>query len=244
MDAKRQMKERMKRDHDRVNEKEPSVSNVEPVPASSSTSHARPSDDLEDPLAKRARIVEDVKDSEDEQIDKILEEMVRNPYEDDPGRSSKRDRDESEDVVKKTRRLATVDEEVDIGLVENLINNFEEVVVNALERFKEFCFENAHDNVNGEGHMCPNCDKGRKADDENRHNKTEQREVIMLQYTKLNTYLKRILNSLVVRCKQPIGDGKTCGKAFKLKNRKKHYRYKCSAFIYYECTAKICRIRN
>ena len=101
-----------------------------------------------------------------------------------------------------------------------------------------------YDNVNGEGHKCPNCDKGKKADDENRHNKNEQREIIWLQYTNLNTYLKRILNSLVVRCKQPIGDEKTCGKAFKLKNRKKHYRYKCSAFIYYECTAKICRIRN
>ena len=99
-------------------------------------------------------------------------------------------------------------------------------------------------NEKGEGHKCPNCKSFKKPDGPHRFDRNVTRDLIWSQYDYLNTYLKRIFNNLVVRCKQPIGDNKTCGKAFKLKNREKHYKLKCSAFVYYECTAKICRIRN
>ena len=111
---------------------------------------------------------------------------------------------------------------------------------------KECIDKRIYSNDRGEGHKCPNCKRGRRTEESKKeeNKKDAQRDIIWFQYREFNSYLKRILNNLVVRCKQPIGDDKICGKAYKLNKRKKHYRRKCSRFIYYECTAKICRIRS
>ena len=72
-------------------------------------------------LFKRTRVDDETPDNDDAEIEKILESMVRNPYEESP---AKRDRDESGDEANKSRRICSVefleseDDVVDINLVE------------------------------------------------------------------------------------------------------------------------------
>ena len=58
-------------------------------------------------------------------------------------------------------------------------------------------------------------------------------------FVPLNREMQQIYERLVVKCKMP-----NCKKAFKLKDRTRHYEKKCAYFKYYDCEAEICKIKQ
>ena len=54
----------------------------------------------------------------------------------------------------------------------------------------------------------------------------------------LDKYRMAIYNRLVIKCPYP-----SCSGRFMMKNRQLHYENNCNHFKFYECHAKICRIK-
>ena len=112
----------------------------------------RPVTEEEASFSKRARATDG---EDDDQIDKILESRVRNPYKDEESPvNAKRGREDPDGQDTKARRIDSLqvppdDDVVDINLVECRVNPFESAVVKAMDDWDESCFEQAYDDVNG-----------------------------------------------------------------------------------------------